>query len=142
LIVARVFLLALLGALLGLGQRPQDVPPPPPDKPVVQAPVEEPPEEDPAAVPRTYDFNPIEAEKEVKVGKYYLKKGSLKAALNRFEDASKYNPQLAEAFLLLAETRQKLRDGKGAKEAYGKYLALSPDAKNAAEIKKRMEKLH
>ena len=62
--------------------------------------------------------------------------------MNRFEDASKYNPQLAEAFLLLAETRQKLRDPKGAKEAYGKYLELSPDAKNAGEVKKRMEKLH
>jgi tetratricopeptide (TPR) repeat protein len=137
-----VILLALLGTMLGYGQRPQDVPPPPPDKPVVQAPVEEPPEEDPAAVPRTYDFNPIQAEKEVRVGRYYLKKGSLKAALNRFDDASKYNPQFAEAFLLLAETREKLKDKKGAKSAYEKYLALSPDAKNAGEVKKRLQKLH
>lgn len=127
--------------MLGYGQRAQDVPPPPPDKPAVQAPVEEPPEEDPAALPKTYDFNPIEAEKEVKVGRYYLKKGSLKAALNRFEDASKYNPQFADAFLLLGETREKLKDKKGAKEAYEKYLALSPDAKNAGEVRKRMEKL-
>ena len=140
--MARVFLLALLGALLGYGQQSKEVPPPPPEPPAVQAPVEEPPEEDPAAIPKTYDFNTIEAEKEVKVGRYYLKKGSLKAALNRFEDASKYNPQFAEAFLLLAETRQKLRDAKGAKEAYGKYLELSPDAKNSAEIRKRLEKLH
>lgn len=137
-----MILLALLGALLGYAQRMQDVPPPPPDKPAVQAPVEEPPEEDPSAMPKTYDFNPIEAEKEVKVGRYYLKKGSLKAALNRFEDASKYNPQFAEAFLLLGETRQKLKDAKGAKEAYGKYIALAPGAKNAGEILKRMEKLH
>jgi tetratricopeptide (TPR) repeat protein len=128
--------------MLGYGQRAQDVPPPPPDKPAVQAPVEEPPEEDPAAVPKTYDFNPIEAEKEVKVGRYYLKKGSLKAALNRFEDASKYNPQFADAFLLLGETREKLKDKKGAKEAYEKYLALSPDAKDAREVRKRLEKLH
>jgi tetratricopeptide (TPR) repeat protein len=140
--VARVFLLALLATTFGYGQRPQDVPPPPPDKPAVQAPVEEPPEEDPSAVPKTYDFNPIEAEKEVKVGRYYLKKGSLKAALNRFEDASKYNPQFADAFLLLGETREKLKDKKGAKEAYEKYLALAPDAKDAREVRKRMEKLH
>lgn len=137
-----MILLALFGALLGFGQRPQDVPPPPPDKPAVQAPVEEPPEEDPAAAPRTYDFNPIQAEKEVKVGRYYLKKGSLKAALNRFDDASKYNPQLADAFLLLAETREKLKDKKGAKSAYEKYLELSPDAKNAGEVRKRLGKLH
>lgn len=137
-----MILLALFGALLGFGQRPQDVPPPPPDKPAVQAPVEEPPEEDPAAAPRTYDFNPIQAEKEVKVGRYYLKKGSLKAALNRFDDASKYNPQLADAFLLQAETREKLKDKKGAKLAYEKYLELSPDAKNAGEVRKRLGKLH
>lgn len=140
--MARVFLLAVLGAILAYGQKPEDVPPPPPEKPAVQAPVEEPPEEDPAAIPRTYDFNPIEAEKEVKVGKFYLKKGSLKAALNRFEDASKYNPQLAEAFLLLGETREKLKDKKGAKASYEEYLKLSPDAKNAGEIKKRVAKLH
>ena len=137
-----MILLALLATVLGYGQRPQDVPPPPPDKPVVQAPVEEPPEEDPSAVPKTYDFNPIQAEKEVKVGRYYLKKGSLKAALNRFDDASKYNPQFAEAFLLLAETREKLKDKKGAKSAYQEYLKLSPDAKNAGDVKKRMGKLH
>jgi len=137
-----VILLAVFCALLSYGQRPEDVPPPPPDKPAVQAPVEEPPEEDPAAIPKTYDFNPIEAEKEVKVGRYYLKKGSLKAALNRFEDASKYNPQSAEAFLLLAETREKLKDRKGAKASYEKYLELAPDAKNAREVKKRVAKLH
>jgi len=136
-----VILLALLAALTSFAQRAEDVPPPP-EKPAVQAPVEEPPEEDIQNAPRTYDFNPIQAEKEVKVGRYYLKKGSLKAALNRFDDASKYNPQFAEAFLLLGETREKLKDKKGAKAAYTKYLELSPDAKNAGEIKKRLEKLH
>jgi len=128
--------------MLGYGQQSKEASAPPPEKPAVQAPVEEPPEEDAAAIPRTYDFNPIEAEKEVKVGKFYLKKGSLKAALNRFEDASKYNPAYAEAYLFLGETREKLKDRKGAKEAYGKYLELAPDAKNAGEVKKKLEKLH
>jgi len=126
--------------MLAFAQKPSEVPPPP-EKPAAEAPVAEPPEEDDAVKPRTYDFNPIQAEKEVKVGRFYLKKGSLKAALSRFDDATTYNPSSAEAFLGLGETREKLKDKKGAKAAYQKYLELAPDAKDAAEIKKKLEKL-
>lgn len=136
-----MFLAALLASLFAFAQKPSEVPPPPPEKPTVEAPIAEPEEEDVAAKPKTYDFNPIQAEKEVKVGNYYLKKGSLKAALGRFYDASQYNPQSPEAFLGLGEVRKRLKDKKGAKAAYQKYLELAPSAKNAAEIRKRLEKL-
>jgi tetratricopeptide (TPR) repeat protein len=126
-----VILTALLASLLGFAQKPSEVPPPPPDKPAAEAPIAEPEEEDVAAKPKTYDFNPIQAEK----------KGSLKAALGRFYDASQYNPQSPDAFLGLGEARQRLKDKKGAKAAYQKYLELDPGAKNAAEIRKRIEKL-
>jgi tetratricopeptide (TPR) repeat protein len=135
-----VILAALLASLFAFAQKPSEVPPPP-EKPAVEAPVAEPEEEDVAVKPKTYDFNPIQAEKEVKVGYYYLKKGSLKAALGRFDDASKYNPGSADAFLGLGEARERLKDKKGAKAAFQKYLELAPDAKNAAEIKKRIQKL-
>ena len=138
--MARVFLLAFLGALLGFAQKPSEVPPPP-EKPTADAPVAEPEEEDVSEKPKTYDFNPIQAEKEVKVGRYYLHKGSLKAAKGRFYDATQYNPQSPEAFLGLGEVCEKLKDKKGAKAAYQKYLELDPGAKNAAEIKKRIQKL-
>jgi len=82
-----------------------------------------------------------DAEKEIKIGNYYLKKGSLKAALGRFYDASQYNPQSPEAFLGLGEARERLRDKKGAKAAYQKYLELDPGAKNAGEIGRRIKKL-
>ena len=107
----------------------------------MEAPIAEPEEEDIAAKPKTYDFNPIQAEKEIKIGNYYLKKGSLKAALGRFYDASQYNPQAPEAFLGLGEARERLRDKKGAKAAYQKYLEIDPGAKNAGEIGKRIKKL-
>ena len=67
-----------------------------------------------------------------------MKKGSFKAAAGRFEEATKWNPQLAEAYLLLGEAREKLKDTKAAKAAYEKYLELSPQAKDAAEIRKRV----
>jgi len=34
-----------------------------------------------------------------------------------------------------------LKDSKAAKEAYTKYLELAADAKNAAEIRKKLQKL-
>jgi len=141
--------MTLLAALLCAAQKAQDKQPPeqtgasaPSPAADAQPPVAEPEEEDAADKPKTYDFNPIEADKDILAGKYYLKKGSLKAALGRFTDASLYNPQSAEAFLLVGETREKLKDKKGAKAAYAKYLELAPKAKNAAEVRQRIEKLH
>ena len=101
----------------------------------------EPPEEDDAAKPKEYAFNPLQAEKEIQVGEFYLKKGSLAAAVARFTEATKWNPGLALAYLKLGEAEEKFKDRKAAKDAYAKYLELAPDAKNAGEIKKKLQKL-
>lgn len=101
----------------------------------------EPPEEDDAAKPKEYAFNPLQAEKEIQVGEFYLKKGSIGAAVARFTEATKWNPGNALAYLKLGEAAEKFKDRKAAKEAYSKYLELAPDAKNAAEIKKKLQKL-
>ena len=99
-----------------------------------------PPEEDESLVVKEYTFNPLQAAKELKIGGYYWKKGSFRAAAQRFEEATKWDSTLAEAFLRLGEARDKLKDPKAATAAYAKYLELAPDAKNAAEIKRRVEK--
>jgi tetratricopeptide (TPR) repeat protein len=83
----------------------------------------------------------LQAEKEVRVGNFYWKKGSFRAAARRYEEATRWNPGLLEAYLKLGEAREKLRDSKGAREAYQKYLELDPKAKNAEEIRKRLAKL-
>jgi predicted TPR repeat methyltransferase len=38
----------------------------------------------------------------------------------------------------LGESLERAKDRKGARQAFAKYLELEPEAKNAAEIKKRM----
>jgi tetratricopeptide (TPR) repeat protein len=101
----------------------------------------EPPEEDDTAKPTEYAFNPLQAEHEVQVGQFYMKKGSYAAAVARFTEATKWNPTLAEAYLELGKAQEKFRDAKAAKDAYSKYLQLAPDAKNAAEIKKKLQKM-
>lgn len=101
----------------------------------------EPPEEDESAKPKEYAFNPLQAQKEIEVGSEYFKKGAYKAAVARFTEATRWNPTLPEAYLKLGEAEEKLGDPKAAKEAYSKYLQLAPDAKNAAQIKKKLAKM-
>ncbi len=102
---------------------------------------EVPPEEDESIATQQYSFNPLQAEKEVRVGNYYFKKGSYRAASMRFREATKWNDGYAEAWLRLGESAEKQKDTKTEKEALGKYLQLSPDAKNASEVRKKLEKL-
>jgi tetratricopeptide (TPR) repeat protein len=104
---------------------------------------EVPKEEDESLSPvnKDYAFNPLQAEKEVTVGNYYLKKGSYRAAANRFREATKWNQGYGEAWLKLGEAAEKEKDVKTAKEAFVKYLEISPDAKDAAEVRKKLAKL-
>ena len=105
-------------------------------KPQVQE--QEPPEEDESQAPKEYTFNPLEAEKNLKVGNYYFKKGNYKGALNRFREATRWNPNYAEAYLRLGESEEKMKDAKAAHEAYAKYLELAPDSKEAGAVKKKL----
>jgi tetratricopeptide (TPR) repeat protein len=122
-------------------QEPKQPPktPPPQEQPPPEPP---PPEEDESLKAKEYSFNPLQADKELKVGNYYFKLGKYKAAALRFEEATKWNTNLAEAWLRLGEVQEKRHDSTAAKQAYAKYLELSPDAKDTAEIRKKMAKLH
>ena len=99
----------------------------------------DPPEEDESLAPKEYAFNPLQAAKEMNIGNFYAKKKSWKAAGMRYEEAVKWDPNLAEAWLKLGDAREKLKDLKGAREAWAKYLEVAPDAKNAPEIRKRLK---
>ncbi len=101
-----------------------------------------PPEEDENLEVKQYSFNPLQANKDLQVGNEYFKKHSYKAAAMRYREATKWNANLAEAWLRLGEAEEKRRNGKDAKEAYAKYLELAPEAKDAAEIRKKIARLH
>jgi tetratricopeptide (TPR) repeat protein len=135
-------------------QLPPPQPPPPPNQPGLQkrqkpsakepptSPKEEiPPEEDKALSNEEFSFNPLEAEKWVSVGNYYFKQGRYRAAEGRFRGATKWNDGYGEAWLRLGEVEEKLKDSQAAKDAYTKYLEVAPDAKNAAQVRKRLAKL-
>ena len=135
-----VFSALILSAVVAAQDNPLQTRPPDQSKPQQQE--QEPPEEDESLAPKTYSFNPLEAEKDLKVGLYYFKKGNYKASTSRFREATLWNPTFAEAFLRLGESEEKLKDKKAADEAYSKYLALSPDGKEADAVKKKLAHQH
>jgi len=100
-----------------------------------------PPEEDKSISTQDYGFNPVQAQKEIRTGNYYFKKGSYRAAAGRFTEATKWNSGDPEAWLRLGEAEERLKDKKAALDAYTKYLELANTARNADEIRKKMEKL-
>lgn len=110
-------------------------------KPAAGAKEEVPPEEDKDLTTTEYSFNPLQSAKSVNVGNLYFKNGKYRAAELRYTDATKWNDGNAEAWLKLGEVAEKLKDHAKEKDAYTKYLELASDAKNATEIRKKLEKL-
>lgn len=101
-------------------------------------PPQEPPEEDvsPSQANKEYVLNPLQAEKEIRIGNYYFKKNSYKAAMRRYEEAVKWDPNSAEGWYKLGEAQLKLGNQKEFREAWTKYLNLEPDGKYSATVKK------
>jgi tetratricopeptide (TPR) repeat protein len=136
----RVFLTAWLMACALAAQQQQ--PPPQKKNPPAARPEEvEPPEEDESLLPEQCVLNPLEATRNISAGNFYFKKGNFRAAANRYKRATCWDPSSTEAFLRLAESAEKMKDRDAARDAYEKYLALAPDAKNSAEIKKKLAKI-
>lgn len=99
---------------------------------------QEPAEEDEALGKKEYSFNPLQAEKELRIGNFYFRKGNFKAAAGRFREAARWNPNFPDAYLRLGEAEEKRKDPKAAREAFAKFLELAPQDKRASEVRKKL----
>jgi tetratricopeptide (TPR) repeat protein len=106
-----------------------------------QAPPDEslPPEEDESVAPEKFPLNPLESDRNIKVGDYYWHKGNFRAALGRYERATRFNPSSAEAFFKVGEAEEKLKNKDAAKIAFEKVVKLAPDSKLAHDAKKKLD---
>ena len=86
-------------------------------------------------------YDPYHAEKDLEVGQFYMKKGDVDAAIDRFQDAIKLKPNFARPRLLLGEAYEKKGDKAQALKYYKEYLQILPKAPDAGKIRKRIEKL-
>ena len=114
---------------------------------------EEPAEEDEALVrPTEYAFNPLQAQKELRIGDFYWKKKSYQAAAGRYEEATKWNPGLAEAYWKRALAEERLADDEAeevkrglhveaAVAALKRYLELEDSGKRARDATKKLAEL-
>jgi len=100
-----------------------------------------PAEEDKSFLTEEHSFNPLQSQKSVETGDFYFRKGKFQAAANRYLDATMWNDGNADAWLKLGKADEKLKDLKAAKDAYTKYLAAAPDAKEAGEVRKKLDKM-
>jgi tetratricopeptide (TPR) repeat protein len=143
--------LAMLGALALCGvvvraQEPPQQPDNPPDAAPPPSAKKTPPKnnKDNAAesAPDQPAWDPLRAEKDLEVGQYYMRKGDVDAAIDRFQDATLAKPGYAVPFRFLGEAQEKKGLKKPAIKSYQRYLELYPRAEDADKIRKRIEKLY
>jgi tetratricopeptide (TPR) repeat protein len=138
--------LALGGSAMAQTQEP---PPEPAEKPADAAP---PAKQKPPAktnkdnatdsAPDQPVWDPLRAEKDLEVGQYYMRKGDVDAAIDRFQDATVAKPGYAIPFRYLGEAQEKKGLKKPAIKSYQRYLDLVPRADDAEKVRKRIEKLY
>ena len=86
-------------------------------------------------------YNPLPAQQDIEVGMYYLHKGDVDAAIDRFLDAIQQRPNFAKPRLLLGKAYEKKHDNESAVKYYKEYLKVLPGAPDAKEVQKKIEKL-
>ena len=86
-------------------------------------------------------WDPLRAEKDLEVGQYYMRKGDVDAAMDRFEDAILAKPGYALPFRYLGEAQEKKGLKRDAIKSYSRYLDLYPHAEDKAKVEKKIEKL-
>jgi len=84
----------------------------------------------------------LRSEKDLEVGQYYMKKGDLDAAIDRFQDATVAKPGYAIPFRFLAEAQEKKGLKKQAIKSYQRYLDLYPHAEDGDKVRKKIDKLY
>ena len=98
-------------------------------------------EDEEFVAPTAYVFNPIRAQQEMKVGDHYAKKGSHRAAVGRYIEATRWNPSFAPAFWKLGRSREKLDQPAQALEAYRVFLGLESAGNRAKQVRRKVAEL-
>lgn len=94
-----------------------------------------------AAPPGPLAYNPKLAKKDVQVGTFYLQTGDSKGAYSRFAEATRSDPDNAEAVYGLAASAQRIGRRDEALRNYRLYLSALPDGPHAKEVRKAMKEM-
>lgn len=89
----------------------------------------------------TPGYDPFHAEQDVEIGEYYMRRGSVDAAILRFQDAIQLRPDFAKPRLLLAQAYEKKHDKASAVKYLKDYLRVYPTAPDAKKVQKKIAEL-
>jgi Flp pilus assembly protein TadD len=140
----------LLALLLQDPPKPSPEPPPQDNKEQAKKPVAADPDaprglkdEDESAENdvKEYTLDPAKAKHEIEAGNVYMHRGSYNAAAHRYEEATRWQPKNAQAYLKLGQALEKKDDPVRAAQAYRKCMELAPGDKQSKELQKKIEKL-
>jgi tetratricopeptide (TPR) repeat protein len=82
-----------------------------------------------------------EAAKDVEVGKFYMDKGDVDAAIGRFENAVELKSNFADPHFLLGRCYDKKGVRREALRHYEEYLKIAPNGPDAKKSESRVKKL-
>jgi tetratricopeptide (TPR) repeat protein len=88
-----------------------------------------------------YILNPKLAAQDVKIGGFYLTAGDYKGAYARYKEATKVNPENADAVFGLAEAARGLKLNDEAADNYRVYLEAFPDGGKSKAARKALAEL-
>lgn len=122
------------------GSKPQD-PSKPPDE-AAKKPDKKQKDSATENAPDQPTWDPLRADNDLAVGRYYMHKGDVDAAMDRFQDAITAKPGYGLPFRMLGEAQEKKGMKKAAIKSYQRYLDLLPHADDGDKIRKKIEKLY
>ncbi len=94
-----------------------------------------------ADVPETKEYNPVLAEKAVRIGDYYFKRKNFDAAIERYLEALQYQPENVSAYEALGKTFEKKGETLKAEDVYRDFIKKNPDSPKIADFKSKLAKL-
>ena len=86
-------------------------------------------------------YDPVMAEKSIRIGDFYLKKKNYTAAIERYLEALQYQPNRWEAFDALGRTYEKNGELAKAGAIYKEFIDKNPDSPKVPEVRSRLAKL-
>jgi tetratricopeptide (TPR) repeat protein len=86
-------------------------------------------------------FNPMEAEKSVIVGNFYLKKKNYAAAIERYLEALEYQPNLIDAYEALARAYEKSGEIEKALAVCNDFISKYPYSPKVKKFRSQLTKL-
>ena len=86
-------------------------------------------------------YNPMMAEKTLKIGDFYYKRKNYTAAIQRYLEALQYQPNRVETYEALGRTYEKTGEISKAVTLYRDFITKNPDSPKTPEFRLKLAKL-